>query len=53
MTINEEDDKANSSEEISERDEEDDKSESELLSDDGESVDLSVIDYLENTITDE
>ena len=51
MTINEEDDKANSSEEISERDEEEDKSE--LLSDDGESVDLSVIDYLENTITDE
>ena len=41
----------NSSEEISERDDEEDKSE--LLSDDGESVDLSVIDYLENTITDE
>ena len=41
----------NSSEEISEKDEEED--ESDLLSDDGESVDLSMIDYLENTITDE
>ena len=40
-----------STEGISEKDEEED--ESELLSDDGESVDLSMIDYLENTITDE
>ena len=44
-----------STEGISEKDEEEDEEEdeSELLSDDGESVDLSMIDYLENTITDE